>query len=207
MLLRLEKPCAGSNACVATLAEQGCAPTFPTPGILVERYPDFIRHLQDKGAEIAVHGYQHVNLNAFPLEEARRQLERAARAFERLGIQVHGFRSPYIGCCDALIDTLPAGLFSYSSNKAIRWRTLNNNPSHASGFYTTLDKFYQALNSAETVCVPWHRSTWWRSRFASRMTCSSWMAYAGHRRPRPGLAADAPADIPAGRAIHPAVPH
>src|SRR3990172_10343691 len=58
----------------ATLAKYGCAPTFPTPGIVVQRYPHFIRHLQDAGVEIAVHGYQHVNLNAYPVADAKNQL-------------------------------------------------------------------------------------------------------------------------------------
>ena len=71
--------------CVAFLAEQGCAPTFPTPGILLERYPTFIKYMQDAGAEIAVHGYQHVDLNAYPLEEAGMQLIRAIRVFEETG--------------------------------------------------------------------------------------------------------------------------
>jgi hypothetical protein len=147
------------ECCVATLSECGCAPTFPTPGILVERYPDFIRSLQDQGAEIAVHGYRHVNLNGYPLEEARRQLEKAAEAFERLGIRSHGFRGPYIGCSDELIDFLPIGLFGYSSNKAIRWRSPNeDSASQASTIYTTIDTFYQATDSTEKVCVPWNCS-------------------------------------------------
>jgi peptidoglycan/xylan/chitin deacetylase (PgdA/CDA1 family) len=144
--------------CVATLAEHGCAPTFPTPGILLERNPDFVRRLQGEGAEIAVHGYQHVNLNAFTLEEARGQLERAARTFERLGIQAHGFRGPYIGCGDELIDSLPAGLFGYSSNKAIRWDSFIDASSQKKGYYATVEKFYQARDSVDTMCVPWNRS-------------------------------------------------
>jgi peptidoglycan/xylan/chitin deacetylase (PgdA/CDA1 family) len=144
--------------CLTSLMKEGGPPTFPTPGVLVERYPDFIRRLQDGGAEIAVHGYQHVNLNDFPLNQARQHLERAVRAFERLGIQAHGFRSPYIGCSDELIDTLPEGLFSYSSNKAVRWHHLDDIIRQANGFYNTLEKFYHAKDSRETVCVPWRRS-------------------------------------------------
>jgi len=41
-----------------TLARFGCAPTFFTPDIVVERYPRFIQGLQSEGAEIAVHSYQ-----------------------------------------------------------------------------------------------------------------------------------------------------
>lgn len=47
--------------CVAMLTENGCSPTFPTPGYVVQRHPRFIRRLQDAGAELAVHGYHHVD--------------------------------------------------------------------------------------------------------------------------------------------------
>ncbi len=145
-------------ACLASLNELGCAPTFPVPGILVERYPDFTRRLLDEGVEIAVHGYQHINLNDLPLDKARGQLERAVRTFERLSIHPHGFRGPYIGCCDALIDSLPAGMFRYSSNKAVRWNAPDPTPKPGRGFYTTVEKLYQARDSTEFVCVPWNRS-------------------------------------------------
>jgi len=144
--------------CIETLSDRGCAPTFPTPGILVERYPRFVRRLQDEGVEITVHGYQHVNLNDYPLEEAKRQLERAVSAFKRLKIEAHGFRGPYLGCCDELIDSLPAGLFSYSSNKAIRWRHNSDATSQWSTFFNKVENFYQAMDSAEMVCVPRNRS-------------------------------------------------
>jgi predicted deacetylase len=101
------------------LAEHGCAPTFPTPGRVVQRYPRFFRHLQDAGAEIAVHGYDHVDLGAYPPAEACAQLVKAARVFARHGIEVHGFRCPYLSCSDELLEALPDGFLGYSSNEAV----------------------------------------------------------------------------------------
>ena len=62
-------------------------------------------------------------------------------------------------CSDELIDSLPPGLFSYSSNKAVRWRSVNEEiDKKGAGFYNKVAKFYQAKNSEATVCVPWNRS-------------------------------------------------
>ena len=83
--------------CVETLAQLNCAPTFPTPGVIVQRYPKFIRQLQQMGVEIAVHSYHHINLNEVPIIEAKQQLIQAIRTFEHFGIEVHGFRCPYLG--------------------------------------------------------------------------------------------------------------
>jgi peptidoglycan/xylan/chitin deacetylase (PgdA/CDA1 family) len=141
------------------LKDNGCLPTFPTPGIIVDRYPRFICQLQAEGAEIAVHGYQHVDLGAIPLAQAIEQLEKAVRTFRRLGIETYGFRCPYLGYSDALFEALPEGLFSYGSNQAIQWDLPHLGENENGGVYfDTLDKFYKATASADTVCLPWERS-------------------------------------------------
>ena len=142
------------DECLEKLAELGCAPTFPTPGIVVQRYPQFIRHLQESGAEIAVHGYWHIDLSALPVSVAIQQLTRAVRTFEHLGIQVHGFRCPYLGCNDELRDALPDGMFGYSSNRVIYWDLDTFGAGNKSEFFETLRRFYQGKPFSDTVCLP-----------------------------------------------------
>lgn len=152
------KAIARADRCVTTLAEHGCAPTFPTPGRIVERYGRFVRHLQDAGAEIAVHGYDHLDLRTYPPARASEQLIRAAKAFERCGIQVHGFRCPYLSCNDELLDALPEGLFAYSSNQAIWCDAMpSTGASNASTIFDTLRQFYRPRSAQDTVCAPWMR--------------------------------------------------
>lgn len=146
-------------ACMATLARYGCAPTFPTPGRVVRQYSRFIRQLQDMGAEIAVHSYDHVDLKAYSPAEASRQLVRAARTFEQLGLEVHGFRCPYLSCTDELVDALPMGMFGYSSNAAIRWDSIAYVGSASkNAFVDTISSFYQPRNANDIACVPWTRA-------------------------------------------------
>jgi peptidoglycan/xylan/chitin deacetylase (PgdA/CDA1 family) len=153
---------------VATLAAAGCTPTLPTPGRVVERYPHIVRRLQDAGAEIAVHSYDHVDLAAYPLAVAEEQLLRAMDAFARHGIAAHGFRCPYLSCTDELLDSPTAEMFRYSSNRGISWNGWQDRAPERSGMgqigrstsviYDTLQGFYQAPSAQERVCVPWRRA-------------------------------------------------
>lgn len=144
---------------VQVLAEAGCAPTLPTPGRVVDLYPDFVRQLQDAGAEIAVHSYDHVDLSMGSLAAAVEQLTRAAHTFRRHGVEVHGFRCPYLRCREGLLAALPAGLFGYSSNQAVYWDALPPNaPKRPDLAFATINRLYAPLLASQTPCVPWMRS-------------------------------------------------
>ena len=141
--------------CMELLAKYDCFPTLPTPGAIVQRYPDFVNHLQDLDIEIAVHGHQHVNLNDYPLLNAKGQLQKAVQIFEKFGIKAYGFRCPYVGCSEALVDSLPEGMFNYSSNRAIRWDLpIEVEPKNGYLFYDKLNYLYHARNAEDTVCIP-----------------------------------------------------
>jgi hypothetical protein len=144
---------------VALLAAAGCAPTLPTPGRVVERCPQIVRRLQDAGAEIAVHSFDHVDLAAYPLAEAQEQLLAAADVFARHAIAAHGFRCPYLSCTDELLDSPALAAFGYSSNCGIAWDGWPGMATQpASAIYDTLQGFYRAPSAQEQVCVPWRRA-------------------------------------------------
>jgi peptidoglycan/xylan/chitin deacetylase (PgdA/CDA1 family) len=153
------KAIARINDCVACLSDMGCAPTFFTPGIIVQRNPAFIRSLQAAGAQIAVHSFQHFNLAELPIAEARAQLEKAVHTFERYGIEHNGFRCSYLGYTDELLDALPPEMFGYSSNQSISWEDLSSgNGKHETLLFGALAKFYRAEDSSKKMSVPWMRS-------------------------------------------------
>lgn len=146
------------ESCLNVLISQDCRPTFPTPGFAVERYPKVIRHLQDNGAEIAIHSYQHIDLNRVPVHQACGQLIKAVDTFESRGIEVHGFRCPYLHFSNELLDAIPRGLFEYSSNVTISWdsdpgmRSQNKNK-----ILEILQKLYVSKPSADFISVPFER--------------------------------------------------
>ncbi len=143
------------ESCIDKLRAYDCYPTFAVPGIVVERNGAFIRHLQDIGAEITVHGYNHVDLKACPPEEASRQLEHGARVFRAHGLEAHGFRCPYLSASDELMKAIPQGTFDYSSNKAIQWPINSPAGTPESLLFETIKSFYAPQASDSTLSIPW----------------------------------------------------
>lgn len=140
--------------CVLQLRRYGCAPSFPTPGRVVEQNPDFCRALQQMGAELAVHGYDHVDFHSLSQEEARWQFERAMQAYAQAGVTAVGFRCPYLSYSDRLLEVLPASL-AYSSNTAVLWE-----PDYADAaqqqttIFASLSEFYAGTPSEQALTVP-----------------------------------------------------
>lgn len=145
--------------CVDRLARYECRPTFPTPGQVVARNGTFCRELQRRGAELAVHGYHHLDFRALSGDESRRQFAGAADAYQRNGIEFEGFRCPYLSYAEQLNDTLPSRQFQYSSNKAIWWDVIAAGSDHGAGngakaVFEGLSRFYRAESSKTHLAVP-----------------------------------------------------
>jgi hypothetical protein len=144
--------------CVDTLARYDCRPTFPTPGQVVHRHGAFCRELQRRGAELAIHGYHHLDFRALSVDEARTQFARATAAYERNGIHQEGFRCPYLSYVERLNPALPPTL-EYSSNKAIQWDVVSSTAPRrtdagAEAVFEGLSRFYQPETSRTHVSVP-----------------------------------------------------
>jgi peptidoglycan/xylan/chitin deacetylase (PgdA/CDA1 family) len=141
-------------AAIEAMAALGYQPTLPTPGRVVERDPAFFREIQSFGAELALHGYDHVDFRALSHEQARRQLSLAAAAYEENGIDYRGFRCPYLSYTDELLELLPPGV-RYSSNKAVWWDVPTVlQPSARSSALATWKRFYAADSADAVVSVP-----------------------------------------------------
>lgn len=141
--------------CIRLLARYNCYPTFPVPGCVVEKNAKFCRELQDLGVEIAVHGYDHVDFRGLSPEEATDQFIKATDTFYHSGIRFEGFRCPYLSYTDSLSETLPEGIFKYSSNKAIWWNVLPaESTGGANAIFNSLNEFYQPESSEAVVATP-----------------------------------------------------
>jgi len=150
-----ERAMTRAEAVVAALGEHGCSLTYPTPGRVVERHPAFFRRLQDAGAEIAVHSYDHVDLATYQSAQASEQLMRAARVFARHGVEARGFRCPYLRHTEELIRALPPAAFEYSSNLGFWWDIIEaNQAAGATSILEILRGFYNPVLALERVCIP-----------------------------------------------------
>jgi len=70
--------------------------TFFVLGWVAERIPELIKELEDRGHEIALHGYNHLLLTEITPEEFDTDLARGLEAIEKCGVQTRpaGFRAP-----------------------------------------------------------------------------------------------------------------
>lgn len=70
--------------------------TFFVLGWVAKRLPELIKELEDRGHEIAIHGYNHLLLTEITPSEFDEDLERALEVIARCGIrsQPLGFRAP-----------------------------------------------------------------------------------------------------------------
>lgn len=152
--IRPQKATARIQHSVQALEECGCKPTFFVPAVVVKRNLPFIRSLQDQGCEIGVHGYQHIDLKNVPPSEGSRQLLKAAVFLADNGLEVHGFRCPYLSSSEELMQELPAEVFRYSSNQAVSWEHTLPRPAGNSVLFETIKTFYQPVPAEGEFCLP-----------------------------------------------------
>ena len=78
------------------LDQYGLKTTFFTPGWVVEKYPDVVKSIAEKGHEIALHGYLHERLDELKRQDEEKVFDMSERAFvDILSYKPYGFRAPY----------------------------------------------------------------------------------------------------------------
>lgn len=137
------------------LAEQcGISPTFPITAVVVGRSSRTVRHLQAEGVEFAIHGLVHNDHLGMSGARQTESIAGARQVFARVGVEVKGFRAPYLR---ANADTLAAirenGL-EYDSSQAVAFQVLPPDvEAHNDGVRRALE-FYRAQDARRTVCTP-----------------------------------------------------
>jgi hypothetical protein len=141
--------------CARLLSDYGSGPTFATPGAVVRKNAKFCRDLHQMGAELAVHGYDHVDFTGLSKAEATRQFRRASDAFSEAAVPFEGFRCPYLSCTPAVLDAVPAGMFAYSSNVAIWWDAgVGTATRDGTAIFEALRRFYAGSSSDAVISRP-----------------------------------------------------
>ena len=144
------------NKFLDTLSRYDTKATFPTPALVVKRYPQVIKEYQAKGIEFAVHGLKHIDYSQLSYEEQMKDLVEAKSIFTRAGIEFHGFRTPYLRRAITLDQAIRDVGLSYSSNQPIIWDAVKleslDDTQRAS--YTKGLDFYEAWSANERVSLP-----------------------------------------------------
>jgi peptidoglycan/xylan/chitin deacetylase (PgdA/CDA1 family) len=144
-------------ALAETVMEYGAAPTLPITASVLERNPGVGRRLKEKGVELPIHGLVHTDMSLLTDEAQRAHMEKAAAIFDRHGIDVCGFRSPYLRYNEATLEAVEALGLSYDSNLAFYWEPgaafSSLSREEADGLARGL-RFYRPLTRAEDRSLP-----------------------------------------------------
>lgn len=133
-----------------------CSGTFPITAVALQRHPEIIRRLADRGVEFAVHGYVHVDHSQLSPEIQCEQLSQALRVFSNSQIPCHGFRSPYLHWNSATLAAVEAHGLLYESNQPIVWDVVNGQPlsQAARAAYERALEFYAVKPAAQFLSLP-----------------------------------------------------
>ncbi|MCR4405521.1 MAG: polysaccharide deacetylase family protein [Anaerolineae bacterium] len=151
-----EKMMRAFDQLIGTLEQYGCRATFPVTAVALARHPTPFHRLQERGMELAIHGWTHVNLERYSLEQQREHLARAMDIFGRYHIPVKGFRSPYLRHNSTIRETVEAMGLRYVSDQPILWeitaeslRSLGRNQA-----YQRAVAFYAPWSSVGHLSLP-----------------------------------------------------
>lgn len=143
------------------LSSFNCSATFPTPGIVVKRYPEIIQKYQSMGIEFAVHGLRHIDYSQLPYADQYHQLSKAQDIFSNAGIRFNGFRTPYLRRDNNLDKVIEEIDFSYSSNQPILWDAIDLETlgESARKSYLIGVDFYDPWRAAEKISMPFKKDS------------------------------------------------
>lgn len=125
-------------------------PTFPVTACVVRRHPKSMKRLQTQNVELAVHGLVHTDYTQLPLEKQRDHLKQAMEIFEKSGICVCGFRSPYLRANNDTHRVISQYNFSWESNIVVHWPVVSQN-AFASQAWEAYQKVLELYSSQSTV--------------------------------------------------------
>ena len=141
------------------LDEQAIRPTFPITALPMSRNPSFAHRLLERGAELAVHAWSHIDLSALDLEGQRAHMSRAVDLFRSCSVPFTGFRAPYLHWNEDTMRVVSEFQFRYSSNQTVWWDVLDvatMTPMQKTGMERGL-AFYQPVPVSELRVLPFRR--------------------------------------------------
>jgi peptidoglycan/xylan/chitin deacetylase (PgdA/CDA1 family) len=80
---------------LAVLEKHDVASTFFVSGVCAEQNRDELLKIRDAGHEIGLHGYRHIPYD-MPFPEMMSDLHHAVSVFKEMGVDVKGFRAPWL---------------------------------------------------------------------------------------------------------------
>jgi peptidoglycan/xylan/chitin deacetylase (PgdA/CDA1 family) len=136
--------------------EFGCQPTFPVTAVTLRRHPHLIRELAQRGVELAVHGYVHIDYRSLSADEQSMHVKKAIGVFDDHEIPFTGFRAPYLRRNAATLEVLGNLGLLYDSSRVVSWKSVRREEFTTKAWrdYTDLLDYYSTEDADGCLVLP-----------------------------------------------------
>ena len=102
-------------------------PTFPVPAMILQKHPQVLGAVagKGKGAELAAHGYAHLDYTSVADFRVEKHIRNAKAVFHRHGYRRIGFRFPYLRRNPGLLAELERQALIWDSSEVVEWDVLD----------------------------------------------------------------------------------
>jgi len=91
--------------------------TFFILGWIAERFPGLVREIQNRGHEVASHGYNHLMCNHLDTRDLQQDLVQSKKTIEDIiGAEVRGYRAPNFSISDSALELIRSCGYRYDSS-------------------------------------------------------------------------------------------
>ncbi|MGA1869147.1 MAG: polysaccharide deacetylase family protein [bacterium] len=137
--------------------EFGYNPTLCATAILLDSHSEVLQKLNQRNAEVAIHGYIHTDYTTLSEEEINDHFKKSKELFKNYSIPFSGFRFPYLSYNELSLNAVRRNGFLWSSNQAICWNVLDKNTiaqEKWENFQRVIDTLYTTRDASNYLSLP-----------------------------------------------------
>jgi peptidoglycan/xylan/chitin deacetylase (PgdA/CDA1 family) len=134
-------------------------PTFPVPAMVLHRHPQVLMGMAGRGsgAELAAHGYAHLDYTGVRDSEVEQHLLSAKSIFRMHGFDRIGFRFPFLRRNPGLLAELDKHSLTWDSSEVLNWDILERGDCTGSAWdaYKRILETYAPLPASGARSLPY----------------------------------------------------
>jgi peptidoglycan/xylan/chitin deacetylase (PgdA/CDA1 family) len=133
------------------LRTYNCGASFAITASALARSGSIVEKYRAQNIEFAIHGLFHVDYSGLSPQEQIEHLARARQIFEDVGVNLAGFRAPYLRWNQDSLKAIGISGLSYDSSQALYWNVVG---AAATDDYRRVLSFYRAASADDYPALP-----------------------------------------------------
>jgi hypothetical protein len=142
---------------IETLGQEfGYAPAMIVPAVVVKRHAKAMSDVFHSSLEWGVHGHTHKSFRHFSLSRQKDELKKAKSLFSELGIDVHGFRAPYLSWTEDTLQAVGESDLCWDSDQSYMWDVPGQLMPKKTKWISekAIRSFYNPLDARDHIVIP-----------------------------------------------------